>query len=129
MFRPIVYGLTCLAIVGVALGADNQFDGLYIGTMVLTNGSAPLCAPSGTVSITISGNNLKVVDSQSHTFALRFDPALDGSFITSYQGLADGVVDIRGGVAGNVVDINTTNYGNGCAHHLHAEKSGPKNLK
>jgi hypothetical protein len=129
MLRAIVYGLAYLVTAGPALAADDQFDGVYIGTMELTNGSAPGCLASGAVSITISGNNMKLVDSRSHAFALRFDPALDGSFITSYQGLADGLVDVRGGVAGKVVNMDTTNYGDGCAHHVHAEKSGPKNPK
>jgi hypothetical protein len=129
MLRQAIYGLTCLATVGTAL-AGSPFDGVYTGTMVLTNGSAPSCLPSGGVTITISGNDMKLVDSRSvRKFVLELDPALDGSFIASYEDLADGVVDVRGGIAGNVVDADTSNYGNGCAHHIHVEKSGPKNSK
>jgi hypothetical protein len=130
MLRHAIYGLTCFAIASTAFGADNQIDGVYTGTAVLTSGgSAPPCSPGGDVTITIRGNDLKLADSQFHEFALRFDPDQNGAFITAYNGIADGVVDVRGSVAGYAIDLDTTNYGNGCAHHVHAEKKLPQNSK
>ena len=122
MLRPTIYGLTCLIVAYAALGAGNQFDGEYLGTEVLTSGSAPPCSPGGIVTFTVSSNNMKFVDSRSREFPLRFDPGPDGSFATAYQDTADSLVDVRGRVVGNVIDADISNYGSGCSHHPRAVK-------
>lgn len=129
MLRLAIYGLTCVAIASAAWGAGSKYDGAYAGTETLLNGSAPPCAPTGIATVTINGNDMKFMDSQSHEFPLRFDPAPDGSFITAYQGRASMLVDVRGRVEGNVVDLDISDYGNGCSHHVHADNKHPSSLE
>jgi hypothetical protein len=71
MLSLATQGVIVLAFAGTALGVGNRFDGAYAGVELLTKGSAPPCVPTGNVTATIGGDNLKFVTSQSHEYPLR----------------------------------------------------------
>jgi hypothetical protein len=127
MFRPIVYGLTCLAIAGAALAASSQFDGVYLGTRTPTRGSTPPCSPREMVSVTIAGNVLHFTNSKLQNFGLEFDPNTDGSFDTDYVDDGGATVDIRGRVAKGILDAHVVNYATSCEYDWHLEKQQTKN--
>jgi hypothetical protein len=62
----------CLAVAGIpALGAEHNFDGVYIGKRSLTEGSAgPMCPAEDDVSVTIHGETMSFTDSALKNFAI-----------------------------------------------------------
>jgi hypothetical protein len=127
MLRPIVYGLTCLAIACATLAAGNEFDGVYVGARLPTKGSTPPCAPRESVSVTITGDELRFTNSKLQNFGLTFDPNPDGSFDMTYEDVGGTTVDIRGRVAKGVLDAHVVNYGTACEYQWHLEKKQARN--
>jgi hypothetical protein len=127
MLRPIIFGLTCLAMAGVAQAAGNQFDGAYVGTRTPTKGFTPQCPPREDVSATIAGNSLQFSNSRLQHFGLTFYPHPDGSFDTTYVDVGGATVEIQGHVSQGALDAHVVDYATSCEYQWHLEKKSPKN--
>jgi hypothetical protein len=127
MFQPIIYGLICLVIAGPALAASGQFDGVYVGARMPTKGSTPPCAPPESVSVMITGDEMRITNSKLQNFGLTFDPRPDGSFDMTYEDLGGTTVDIRGRVAKGILDAHVVNYATTCEYRWHLEKKRSRN--
>ena len=117
----VTCGMIGLAIAGPALG--NTFDGVYTGQRLLTKGPTPPCSVREDVSVTIADGTLSFANNALQDFTISFDPHLDGSFDETYADAGGAFVDIRGRVAGDLLDADVTNTP--CEHHWHlTKKSG-----
>ena len=103
-----IFGIVWL-VAGSALGAEHNFDGVYIGKRMLTKGSGPNCPAEDDVSVTIHGETLSFTNSALGNFAMGFNPRQEGSFHLTYTGEGDATVDIRGRVIGDVIEADVTN--------------------
>jgi hypothetical protein len=106
-----------LAVVGPALRAENEFDGVYTGKRVLTKGSGPTCPTEEDVSVTIHGATLTFTNSALRNFAMGFVPHPDGSFGEIYTDIGGASVLIRGRIVGDVLDADVSD--GPCEHHWH----------
>ena len=84
LFVSGLCGTMYLVIAGSALGLENKFDGVYIGTRTLAKGSGPMCPASDEVSVDIHGETLTFTNSRLQKFVMGFHPRQDGSFRQSH---------------------------------------------
>jgi hypothetical protein len=112
----------CLAIAGIpALGAAQNFDGVYSGKRVLTKGSAsPTCPAEDDVSVTIHGGMMTFTNSALKNFSQPFDPSPDGQFGETYTDAGGAVVHYHGRIVGDVIDADASNPP--CEYHWHLKK-------
>ena len=113
----------CLAVVGsLALGAENTFDGIYVGKRALTKGGAGLnCPVEDDVSVTIKGETLTFTSSTLKDFTMPFYPEQDGSFGQIHTGGGGTDVHYRGRVIGDIIEADVTNPP--CEYHWHLKKA------
>jgi len=105
---------------GPALAAGDSFDGVYTGKRVLTKGPPDACPAEDSVSVIIHDGVLTFTNSALQKFAIGFDPQPDGTFTDTYVDAGGDIVEIRGRIAGNVLNADVTNPP--CEHHWRLEK-------
>ena len=115
-------GLCAMIVVtATALGADNTFDGVYIGKRVLTKGSDQTCPDAGTVSVTVRGEVLTFTNSRLRSFSIGFKPGPNGSF--SQISAGGGEASIKGRIVGDAIEADVAD--SVCEHHWHVVRTGP----
>ena len=115
--------MMCLAIPGSALGLENRFDGVYVGTRTLTKGSGPMCPADEEVSVKIRGGTLTFTNNTLQNFVIGFHPRQDGSFRQSHVHQQGAFVNIKGRVTGDFLEADVINPP--CEHHWHLQKVHP----
>ena len=121
--RTMLSVMACIVIACPTLGATNSYDGTYSGERSVTTGAAPYCAERESVSVIITGSTLKFTNSEWRDLLIRFNLQADGSFGGALEDPAGHVVDVQGEATGTAIDADVLNYGTGCGHHWHLEKS------
>jgi len=113
-----------LAAVGIimAAAATNAYDGAYSGERSPTAGGTH-CAGLEPVAVSIAGSTLKFTNSEWRDLLIRFNLQADGSFGGALEDPAGHVVDVQGEATGTAIDADVLNYGTGCGHHWHLEKT------
>ena len=115
-------GLCAMIVVtATALGADNTFDGVYIGKRVLTKGSNQTCPDAGTVSVTLRGEALTFTNSRLHSISIGFKPQPNGSF--SQISAGGGQASIKGRIVGDAIEADVAD--SVCEHHWHVVRTAP----
>jgi hypothetical protein len=112
--------LAFLAVAGPALGAGDSFDGHYTGKRVLTKGPAGQCPTEEGVSVTIQDGVLTFTNSALQNYAIGFDPHPDGTFTETHVDAGGAIVEIRGRIAGGVLNADVANPP--CEHHWRLER-------
>lgn len=105
---------------GLALGADNTFDGVYAGKRVLTKGPTPPCVAEESVSVAVHDGTLSFTDGALRNFVIGFEPHQDGSFTRIYTDIGGATVFIEGRIIGDVMEVDVTNAP--CEHHWRLTK-------
>jgi hypothetical protein len=121
-WRGIALGIC--GVIGIAgppaLGAGNDFDGVYTGNRVLTKGS-PSCPNEDEATVNIHGAALTFTDSRLHDCPLGFYPHPDGSFSQISAGIESSFVLIQGRIAGDTIDADVAD--GACEYHWHLKRS------
>jgi hypothetical protein len=121
--RTMLLVMAGIVMAGPALAATNSYDGTYSGERSLMSGESRFCAGQERVSVSITGGTLKLTNSEWRDLPIRFTPSPDGSFGGTLESPGRAVVAVRGVATGTVIDADVLNYGNGCGHHWHLEKT------
>ena len=117
-------GLCAMIVVtATALGADNTFDGAYIGKRVLTKGSNQTCPDAGTVSVTLRGEALTFTNSRLHSISIGFKPQPNGSFSQTSAGDGGAFVSLKGRIVGDAIEADVAD--SVCEHHWHVVRTAP----
>jgi hypothetical protein len=112
-----------LDVVDLAWGAENKFDGAYIGKRVLTKDSDHTCPDTGTVSAIVRGESLTFTNSRLRSFSIGFEPHRDGSFSQISADDGGAFVSIKGRIVGNAIEADVAD--GTCEHHWHVVRIAP----
>lgn len=112
--------IACIALAASAFGAEDSFDGTYIGQRVLTKGEPGACVAKDPVSVTIQGDKLTFTNSAAKGYAMGFFPRADGAFGELAGDIGGKVVAIDGTVGAGVLDADVSSAH--CTHHWHLKK-------
>jgi hypothetical protein len=119
--RPFGLAVFVVACFGSASpGVAQSFDGSYVGERSLTKGDPSACVAKDPVSVTIDGGTLTFINSSAKKYTISFSPHSDGSFVQLSANIGGAVVDIRGRIAGGMLDSDVTSAY--CVYHWHLEK-------
>jgi hypothetical protein len=122
--RTVLSVIACIVIAGPALGATIPYDGAYAGERSLTSGDTRSCGGQESVTVTITGNTLKLTSNEWRDLPMRFDPRPDGSFGGAFEDPSGYLVNVRGEATGTAIDVDFVKFGSGCEVHWHLEKNG-----
>jgi hypothetical protein len=116
----VVCSVACLAIAAPAALAAGPYDGDYVGKRILTKGPTDDCPANENVSVTIQDNVLSFTNSQLQNYAIGFFPEPDGTFTINHVDADGNTSEIRGRIAGGVIEADVNNPP--CVHHWQLKK-------